>query len=363
MNDFNTLFPNFLNQCTQLNGAMMPVACVLFVVGVVSSTVTGHRSASAYLRTVARTCGYIAALASLMTWGNVATTGIDYTVKNTLQADPGGVYSQYQKALTLQKGTTGQNQSWWDLLDSQSIFEGLLSCVLWVLGWLASVIVFYAYLSQKFILYIGYGFAPLFIGFLAVRTLHSVGVSYLLGFAGVLCWPLGWGAASIVTKGLMDFMTDQSFLAMGGVGGATGYALQNLIGLAMLGIWLIFSTIAAPIIIQKAISSGTQVGQALLGGAATAAGAAIASGAGSAAAFGSGGGIGGAAAGIAMGGASALVGAAESSATGSSYSPMGSLLSSLGHQRAAGARAPRPKDSGGDLTGDKAAEEVLQQQK
>ena len=26
MNDFNTLFPNFLNQCTQLNGAMMPVA-------------------------------------------------------------------------------------------------------------------------------------------------------------------------------------------------------------------------------------------------------------------------------------------------------------------------------------------------
>ena len=224
------------------------------------------------------------------------------------------------------------------------------------------MIVYYAYLSQKFILYIGYGFAPLFIGFLAVRTLHSVGVSYLLGFAGVLCWPLGWGAASIVTKGLMDFMTDQRFLAMGGIGGATGYALQNLIGLAMLGIWLIFSTIAAPIIIQKAISSGTQVGQALLGGAATAAGAAISSGAGSAAAFGSAAGIGGAAAGIAMGGASALVGAAESSATGSSYSPMGSLLSSLGHQRAAASRAPRPKDSG-DLTGDKAAEEVLQQQK
>ena len=309
-----------------------------------------------------RTCGYIAVLGSLMTWGNVAATGIDSTVKNTLQADPSGVYSQYQKALTLQKGTTGQSQSWWDLLDSQSIFEGLLSCVLWVLGWLASVIVFYAYLSQKFILYIGYGFAPLFIGFLAVRTLHSVGVSYLLGFAGVLCWPLGWGAASIVTKGLMDFMTDQSFLAMGGVGGAAGYALQNLIGLAMLGIWLIFSTIAAPIIIQKAISSGTQVGQALLGGAATAAGAAIASGAGSAAAFGSGGGIGGAAAGIAMGGASALVGAAESSANGSSYSPMGSLLSSLGHQRAASSRAPRAKDSS-DLTGDKAADEVLQKQK
>src|ERR1700694_4363265 len=105
MNDFNTLFPNFLTQCTQLNRALMPVACVLFVVGVVSSTVTGHRSASAYLRTVARTCAYIAVLASLLTWGNVAATAIDSTVKNTLQADPGGVYSQYQKTLSLQKGT------------------------------------------------------------------------------------------------------------------------------------------------------------------------------------------------------------------------------------------------------------------
>jgi hypothetical protein len=63
-----------------------------------------------------------------------------------------------------------------------------------------------------------------------------------------------------------------------------------------------------------------------------------------------------------MGGAAALVGATESSATGSSYSPMGSLLSSLGHQRAASSRTPRPNDSG-DLTGDKAAEEVLQQPK
>ena len=135
------------------------------------------------------------------------------------------------------------------------------------LGWLASVIVFYAYLAQKFILYVAYGFAPLFIGFLAVRTLHSIGVSYLLGFVGVLCWPLGWGAASIMTKGLLDFMTDQSFFALGAVPGGAGYALQNLIGVAVLGIWLIFSTIAAPIIIQKAISTGAQIGQALAGGA------------------------------------------------------------------------------------------------
>jgi hypothetical protein len=360
MSNFNTLFPNFLNQCTALNQALTPIACVLFVVGIVSSTITGHRSPGAYLRTLARTFAYIAVLASLLTWSNEAATAIDDTVKNTLQADPAAVYSQYQQTLSLQKGSTNTNQSWWDLLDAQSIFEGMLSCILLLLGWLASVIVFYAYLFQKFILYLAYGFAPLFIGFLAVRTLHSIGVSFLLGFAGVLCWPLGWGAASIVTKGLMDFMTDQSFIAVGGIGGATGYALQNLIGIAVLGVWLIFSTIAAPVIIQKAISTGTQIGQALIAGATTAAGVAAASGVGAAAAFG-GGGIGGAITGVTAAGSGALIGMAEASATGSSYSPSASALTSLGHHRTA-TRPPKSK-SVSDPTGDRAVQEILRQKK
>lgn len=166
MNDFNSLFPNFLNLCGELNRLLTPVAVVLFVVGVVSSTVSGHRSASAHLRTVARTAVYVAVLASLLTWGNEVATIIDDAVKTTLQANPKAVHNDYQKALSLQKGTgsSGSSKSWWDLLDSQAIFEGLLSCILWVFGWLAGVIVFYAYLTQKFILYIAYGFAPLFIG-------------------------------------------------------------------------------------------------------------------------------------------------------------------------------------------------------
>src|SRR4029077_7496635 len=131
------------------------------------------------------------------------------------------------------------SKSWWDLLDAQALFEMVISGVMWLLGFLCSVIVFYAYLVQKFILYVGYALAPIFIGFLAVRTLHSIGVGFLLGYAGVLAWPIGWGAASLLTAGLINFMTDQSFLNLGGVGGNAGYGLQNLLGLAALALWLI----------------------------------------------------------------------------------------------------------------------------
>ncbi len=276
MNDFNILFPNFLNQCAEMNRGLTPVAFVLLAVGVVSSTVTGQRSTSAYLRTIGRTLAFATGLAYLATWGNEISAVVDSTVKETLKADPAGVHDQYQKALAVQKGT-GDDKSWWDLLDAQALFESVVSAILIVIGFLASVIVFYAYLVQKFILYVGYALAPIFIGFaapaamqsalrvgrgafargvLAVRTLHSIGVGYLLGYVGVLCWPLGWGAASLLTSGLIDFMTDQSFLSFGGPVGSVGYSLQNLMGLAALAIWLISSTIAGPIIIQKAISTG-----------------------------------------------------------------------------------------------------------
>jgi hypothetical protein len=357
MNDFNTLFPSFLNQCAELSRVLTPVAIVFFVVGIVSSTITGHRSPSAYLRTIARTCVYVAVLASLLTWGTEIAAVIDDTVKNTLQANPQQVHADYQKALTMQKGS-GTNKSWWDLLDAQAIFEGVLTAILWAFGWIAGVIVFYAYLAQKFIVYLAYGFAPLFIGFLAVRSLHSIGVSYLLGFAGVLCWPLGWGAASLLTKGLIDFMADQSLFSLGAAPGVAGYALQNLLGVAALALWLIFSTIAAPIIIQKAITTGTQIGQALAGGVLAAGTAGAISGGGAAAAIGGRGGFLAGMAGLATGGAAAAVGAAEASGSGSIYSPLGNLLGSLASQRSARRSPNKPKKD--DPTGDEAVCEMLQ---
>jgi hypothetical protein len=360
MNNFDTLFPNFLSQCAEMNRLLTPIAFVLLATGIVSSTVTGHRSPSAYLRTIGRTLAFVTVLAYLPTWGNEVATVVDTTVKETLKADPAGVYDQYQKALTISKGTGGStsgSKSWWDVLDGQAIFEALISAAMVVLGFLASVIVFYAYLVQKFILYVGFALAPIFIGFLAVRTLHSIGVGFLLGYAGVLCWPLGWGAASLLTCGLIGFMTDQSFLASGGFSGGAGYGLQNLMGLAALALWLISSTIAAPIIIQKAIATGTQVGQALFATTATAGIAGLTAGVGAATTFGAAGGLAGFVGRTAAGGTAALIGAAEASATGSSYSPAGNLIGSLGSSRQAS--RPRRKPRRNDPTGDDFVRELL----
>ena len=380
--DFDSLFPDFAAQCAQLRDVLLPMAFIFLSVGMIASTVAGHRSASAYLRTVGRTLAYMIVLTQLSSWGNQISTITDTTVREMLKADPTKVYDDYQKALIAQKSAGGQ-KSWWDkLFDAgTSIFEGVISAALYLFGLLAGVIVFYAYLVQKFILYLGYAFAPIFVGFLAVQTLRGIGVNYLLGLVGVMIWPLAWGAAAILTKGLIKFMSDQSFLAGSTVAGAAGYGFQNLIGVALLGVWLIFSTIAGPVIVQRALASGAQIGAAMLSGAATAATTAATTGATTAATLGAGGGVGGAAAGVIGGGAAALTGLAGSSLSGSNYSPGSALIGSLAQMRRGRPQASgggdeahhaetSPSSGGGagaltsgnhDLSGDRAAAAVVQE--
>jgi len=349
MNNFDSLFPNFTARCADLKSVLMPVAYLLLVTGMVASMIAGHRSTRAVLQTLGRTIVYIILLTQLVNWGNQITAITDTTVRDVLQADPGNVYQQYNQALQAQKSNSSQ-AGWWEKLFNvgTSIFEALISGLLWIFGLLASIIVFYAYLIQKFILYLGYALAPIFIGFLAIRALNQIGANYLLALVGVMLWPLGWAAASLVTGGLISFMTDQSFLWNQSVGGASGYAFQNFIGVAVVGVWLIFSTIAAPLIMQRAITHGAQVGAALISGVTTAATTAAAGGFISAGTFGTGGGIAGAAMATAGGLTAAGATFVGSSLSGSTYSPTGSMITALGQMRATSASAS--KRDGDDTT-------------
>jgi hypothetical protein len=193
----------------------------------------------------------------LPTWGNQIVSIVSDTVTNTLEVDPAKIHDQYQAALQLKKSPDG-NQSWREkLLSFPSIMEALVSAVFMVLGWLASAIERWAYILQTAILFIGYSLSPIFFGMLMFPSLQQTGRNYLLNLVGIMIWPLGWGVAGLMTSGMIDFMTDQSFLSSSSAPN-TLYSLQNLMGLAFLGIWIIFSTIAAPIAIQRAICTAAR---------------------------------------------------------------------------------------------------------
>jgi hypothetical protein len=339
MNDFNSIFPNFVNQAVQLEQILMPVAFVMITGGMISSIVTGEKSGNAYMRTITRTLVLIVVLTFLVTWGNEITSIVDSTVKNVLNVDPTQIFSQYRAALDMQKSNDASNQSWWEKVFSMraTIFESLISAFLWCLGWLASAIVFFAYIIQKVILYMGYALAPIFIGFFAYSSLYDIAKRYFLNLVGVMLWPLGWGIAGLVTQGLIDFMTDRSFLHTSGIiwimgtpnTGSDAYNFQNFIGVALLGIWLIFSTIAAPVIIGKSLTGNFLAGAALMSGAARAGRASVTSAVTAGTAVAAGGGPWAAAAGVIVGAGAGL----ESLVTTSADMGGGSLIGSLTSMR------------------------------
>jgi hypothetical protein len=363
MTDFNSLFPTFLSQCTALKTTLMPIAYLLLVVGMVSSTITGQRSAGAYMRSIGRTIIYVMLLTFLVTWGNQLTQIVNTTVTETIQADPAKVFDEYNAALVAKKSTSEQT-GWWDKLfhAGTTIFEAIVSGFLWLFGLLASAIMFYAYIVQKMVLYLGYSLSPIFIGFMAIRSLNHIGNRYIMGLVGIIAWPLGWAVAAIVTQGLLTFMTDQSFLQGSSVSGAANYGLQNFIGVALLGVWIIFSTIAAPLIIQKALTEGYQAGGALLAGASAAGLSGLSAGASTAATLSSRDGNKLVTAGLAAAaGAAAATNAVASSALGHGSS----LINTLAHQneRSSVRRGSNGKSSpsfaNDDLTGAKAVKNLV----
>lgn len=348
MATFDSIFPTFLAKCADLHTLLLSVAFALFITGVIV-TVFHKATHRTVLHLLLRLLLLTSLLVFLPAWGNQLQTLLQSSVLSGLGVDPTQVYQQYNQLLVTKMNGSSTETSWWNImgkLQSMTV-ELIVTAVLWLIGQFASLMIFWAYIFQKIILNLGYALSPLLIGFMAIPALKHIGTRYLLNLVGVLLWPLGWAVAALVTQGILDFMTDQSFLVVDPT--ANLYTLQNMIGLVVVAFWIIFSTVAAPVIIQHVVTSGTQAGSALLAGgvssflqtAATTAGAAATA---------------------ATGGLPVVTGSAAGMAALMSTMSSAANMGSAGAIIIAGSGLP-PRSArgrpGDDITGDKAVRELI----
>jgi hypothetical protein len=327
---FARLFPNFRDQCLQLHTLLLPIATVLLVCGLIGEF-QHARSARPVLRSIATTGVIVIAIAIYGDWTDLASDALK-TVSDQMQANPERTAQRYLEVLVA-KDVPAEKTGWFGLPSGAQMVEALLWGFLSVVGFIAQFTLWAAYLLQKFFVGLGYAFSPVFLGMLALRSTASIGVRYILGTVGILAWPLGWAAASIGTSNLIDLATEQGLIISTNV-----YGLQTILAGAFIGAWIVLTTLLAPVIIQGALSSGMQIGSALLGGAVTA-GAAAASGGATAAASMATGGAGGVGMALAAG-ASAAGSLAGSTMQGGGPPLSGSMAGSLGFSRgAAGAQS------------------------
>ena len=278
---FQRLFPNFQTQCTTLYTVLLPIAVVLLVVGLIA-VVKHCESPRSMVRPIVTTMMIVMAIALWGEWTDVAKEAFK-TVVAKMDANPEQAAQRYVDIL-VSKEQPKEKEGWFGLPSAAQMYEAILWGLLSLIGLIAQFLIWVAYIAQQFLVGLGFAFAPIFLGMLALRSTNLIGVRFIMGTVGILAWPLGWAAASIGTSNLIDVATEQGLVVVSNV-----YGLQTMLAAALVGGWIIITTIIAPVIIQGAIATGAQVGSALLGGALTAGAAAVSAGAGTAAVLASGG--------------------------------------------------------------------------
>ena len=338
---FQRLFPNFQTQCQTLYTLLLPIATVLIIAGLIAA-VKHCQTPRSMVRPIVTSMMIVMAIAL---WGNWTDTAKDAlkTVVAQMDANPAQAAQRYVDVL-VSKEQPQQTGGWFGLPSSAQMYEAVLWGILSLIGLLAEFLIWAAYIIQQFLVGLAYAFAPLFIGFLALRSTSSIGVRYIMGTVGILAWPLGWAAASIGTSNLIDVATEQGLVMV-----TVAYSLQTILAAAIIGGWIIITTLIAPVIIQMAISSGAQVGSALLGGALTAGAAAISAGTTTAASLASGGT---GAMGMLAGAGAAAGGSMAGSAMQGGGAPLsGSSIQSLAYSLSRGRSASNGSQSQGGESG------------
>jgi len=334
---FQRLFPNFQTQCTTLYTILLPIAAVLLVTGLIA-VVKHSQTPRSMVRPIVTTMMIVMSIALWGKWTDQAKDAFK-TVVAKMDANPEQAAQRYVDIL-VSKEQPKENEGWFGLPSAAQLYEAVLWGILTLIGLLAQFLIWAAYIVQQFLMGLAYSFAPLFLGMLALRSTSNIGLRFIMGTVGILAWPLGWAAASIGTSNLIDVATEQGLVVVTNV-----YGLQTMLAAAVVGGWIIITTLIAPVIIQSAISSGAQIGSALLGGAMTAGAAAVSAGVGGAAALATAGT--GATGALAGAGAAAAGSLAGSTMHGGGPALSGSLVQQLAHSLPRSSSSSTPGASGG----------------
>ena len=251
--------------------ALLPLASVLLIAGFWNAIIGAQESPRQILLTLVKFAALVALMSKFDVLIDSAQEYVADLVTHTLHAEPDKVADRYLDLLNQRRGVKSERSIVDQFLSPTiSMVEAILAAIMLLFSIVAGWIMAVAYLFQKIVLQAGYALCPLFLPLLGLASVRSIGVQYLLGMAGVVLWPLGWAVASLVTNNLIDYVAQQSFLPSAGAADDLSWATRTLLTTMLIGLWVIFSTVVAPWVMQRAITTGAQVGNSLLSAGASA---------------------------------------------------------------------------------------------
>jgi len=254
-----SLLPNPLFDYMQLFNLLLPVSALLVAVGLL--LVFQQSSALPdQLRGLVQVTAIVAFLASFDSTVLTTKKCVKKMVEDGLKAKPQDLVEKFVVKLMSGEVKKDEGGFWSKVANAGTVFfHALLAVIIIIVGLIAMALFFLAYLAQEMALELGIGLSPIFVGFLLLPSTRSIGVQFLLYMLAIALFPLGWGAASLVSDRLIDFATNHNLGVAQDAVQTLSFSMRNFFGTLLLSIWMILSTVFAPFAILRGVTSGVHL--------------------------------------------------------------------------------------------------------
>lgn len=261
--NISDFFPFLQENAAELYGVMTALAAVLVMAGLmVAISRTGTDPAS-YLRTVLAVGIIALSIAFFPDWSNQAQS-IAHGIVEKLDASPAEAHERFARLIANSSAGSDETVGFWDVLfaDEGGIGHAVLYAFILLIAKIASAIMWLFLVLQQVLIQFQIGLAPVFLAMFLIGPLRSIAVQFQMGFVAVLLWPLGWAVASLMTDTLLKLAVTGGLYRTDGdiyVGDP-----QTLFFIIVVSLWILLSTIGAPLLIRKLLTTGANAGSVLL---------------------------------------------------------------------------------------------------
>ncbi len=255
MTPFEIAFPGFITACVALFSDLIPFGVVLIVVGICLEQANANVTPEFLIKIYTKA---LVVLLLLFNSGELVNTGQelvkDWLDKN-VPARPENVAERYRQRLReAQQLGDRADESFIRKVLSGDWYESIILAVLTLISWLAMAVLAFVYSVQRALLIGCWALSPLLIPFILIRPVSFLGLQHILRLLGIILWPVGLALAATFTDGLIDVIAGGTSFSQVGFGEAIGKGLTAILGIGVLAIWIIVSTLLAPILIQRLIT-------------------------------------------------------------------------------------------------------------
>ncbi len=256
-------YDDMQSHASGLYQSMTMIAVLLVMAGVMTRIALGSTDPGRLIWTVFSVSFVALAIASFPDWVNTAQE-MTHAIVQDLDADPSQAHKRFGEIVMGPSEDGSDKTSLWDVLWSKNggIGHAVLYAAIFLMGKLALVIMFLFSIVQKLLVLFQIGLAPVFLAMFLIGPLKGIAGQFIMKLLAIQLWPLGWAVAHTLTNALMELAArNQVYEVSDGIsvgGPQTGFFIL------LISAWVFLSTIAAPLIISKLLTTGANAGAALL---------------------------------------------------------------------------------------------------